>query len=344
MRLVTYTTTGSDGPFFGVVVDDSVFSFSALQREAGVDCKQLASMRAFVAAPLPARAAADELVEFARTINHEGSGRLAPHEHLRLSRARLLPPLIPPAALFDFALSPRHLQNAAQTMVTYEFSGLKRFIARRVVRRKIERAQESRELPYYIGNHHAVTGDDDAAAWPSYTSYLDIEPELALVTGPPDTPIAGYTILNDLSARDIQMPELDTFSLTRSKHFDRSNGLGPYLVTPDEVGDPLSLNVTVRIGNRYHWRGSTSEYSIRPTEALEYLYSIFSPAPGSVIGLGTIPDCCCLDNDQWLLPGDVVEINFDKLGTLRQRIPKPTAPLLRSRWAERDELQSSHQP
>ena len=224
------------------------------------------------------------------------------------------------------------------TMVRHELKGLKQVIAKQLVLRRIRRSQAEHHFPYYIGNHNAVVGDGDIVGWPRYTSYLDIEPELAVITGPPEQPIAGYTILNDLSARDIQMPELRTFSLTRSKHFDGSNGLGPFLVTPDEVGDPLSLQVTVRVGDRFTWHGSTSEYSVRPEEVIAYLHSVFTPPPGVVVGLGTIPGCCGLDNDLWPLPGDHVEITFEKLGTLRQKIPERIPHLTRSRWSERPEL------
>jgi len=127
---------------------------------------------------------------------------------------------------------------------------------------------------YYKGNHHAVIGDNDTISWPSYTSYLDIEPELAVVTVTGNMPIAGYTIFNDSSARDVQFPEMIGLGPARSKDFDRSKGLGPFLVTPDEIEDPLGLDVKVTIGRRYEWRGSTKEYSATPEKMLDYLKTI----------------------------------------------------------------------
>jgi 2-keto-4-pentenoate hydratase/2-oxohepta-3-ene-1,7-dioic acid hydratase in catechol pathway len=71
---------------------------------------------------------------------------------------------------------------------------------------------------------------------------------------------------------------------------------------------------------------------------LEYLKTIFTPLPGTVIGMGTIPDCTGLDNDLWIKPGENIEITFDKLGTLRQKTPKDLGKIEPSRWANREEL------
>ena len=94
---------------------------------------------------------------------------------------------------------------------------------------------------YYKCNHNAVIGDNDTIHWPAYSSYLDIEPELAIVTGNEVMPIAGYTIFNDSSARDVQFWEMVGTGPARSKDFGHSKGLGPFIVTPDEIGDPLAL-------------------------------------------------------------------------------------------------------
>jgi 2-keto-4-pentenoate hydratase/2-oxohepta-3-ene-1,7-dioic acid hydratase in catechol pathway len=162
---------------------------------------------------------------------------------------------------------------------------------------------------------------------------------LAIITGNEAKPIAGYTIFNDSSARDIQLKEmLGLGGPARSKDFDRSNGLGPFMVTPDEVGDPLALNVKVKIGNRMEWKGSTSEYFARPEKVIEYLKAVFTLLPGTVIGMGTIPDCTGLDNDLWINPGEKIEIISDKLGILRQNIPDVLGKMEPSNWENRKEL------
>ena len=124
----------------------------------------------------------------------------------------------------------------------------------------------------------------------------------------------------------------------RSKDFFNGNGLGPFLVTPDEIPDPLSLKVTVTIGERFIWRGTTSEYVIHPEKVIEYVQTIFPFVPGVVLGMGTIPCCTGLDNDLWVNPGELIKITIDGLGTLHQRIPeRPDVPE-KSRWKRRPEL------
>ena len=91
---------------------------------------------------------------------------------------------------------------------------------------------------------NTIVGDGVIVPWPAYTSRLDIEPELPVVYGNPQQPVAGYSIFNDVSARDVQAPEfVGGFCLT--KDMAKGNQLGPYLVTADEVGDPYQLGVTV---------------------------------------------------------------------------------------------------
>ncbi|MBJ8192204.1 fumarylacetoacetate hydrolase family protein, partial [Bacillus cereus] len=115
-------------------------------------------------------------------------------------------------------------------------------------------------------------------------SYLDIEPELAFVTGKGNC-IAGYVIFNDSTVRDVQWPDFQALTgPTRCKDFDRSKGIGPFLVTPDEIDNPLVLDVDVRIGERLHWKGSTSEYSAHPAKVMEEVLKVFTPLPGTIIG------------------------------------------------------------
>jgi hypothetical protein len=258
-------------------------------------------------------------------------------EKIPLEKVRILPPIASPQALIDFGLTPRHLGNSAATLIKHEFGTIVGSIISPFIKKRM-RASTTGKMLYYKCNHNAVIGDNDTIHWPAYSSYLDIEPELAIITGNEARPIAGYTIFNDSSARDVQLWEMIGTGPARSKDFGHSKGLGPFIVTPDEIGDPLALNVKVKIGERFEWKGSTSEYSARPEKALEYLKTIFTPLPGTVIGLGTIPDCTGLDNDLWIKPGEKIEITFDKLGTLRQNTPENPGKIEPSRWRNREEL------
>jgi 2-keto-4-pentenoate hydratase/2-oxohepta-3-ene-1,7-dioic acid hydratase in catechol pathway len=255
-----------------------------------------------------------------------------------LEEVRILPPISRPAALLDFGLTPRHLVQSARTLFRHEFGPVLGPCVHLLMKRRIERSSKADAPLYYKGNHLAVIGNGDCMGWPAYTSYLDIEPELAVVTGNAQCRIAGYTIFNDASARDVQFSEMIGSGPARSKDFSDSNGIGPYLVTPDEIPDPLNLAVSVTIGTRYTWSGHTAEYSAHPLEVLEYYEKVFPPRPGTIIGMGTVPGCTGLDNDLWILPGEKIEIHMEGLGTLCQHVPPKIGKLLESRWKERPEL------
>ncbi len=158
----------------------------------------------------------------------------APEQGHDPANCRLYAPVEPPS-LLDFGLSPRHLRNSAGTLLGQRFGAVTGALARRLLGRAVRRAANAEAMPYYKGNHHAVIGDHDEIGRPAYTHRLDIEPELAFVVGTPGQPVAGYLIFNDSSARDVQLPEMIGTGPNRSKDFARSKGLGPWLVTPDEV-------------------------------------------------------------------------------------------------------------
>jgi len=270
-----------------------------------------------------------------RLVSGVNAGRGAGHP---LEEVRILPPISRPAALLDFGLTPRHLVQSARTLLKHEFGPVVGPLVHLVMKRRIARASDPEAPFYYKGNHLAVIGHGDRMGWPAYSSYLDIEPELAFVTGNRECKIAGYTIFNDASARDVQFPEMMGSGPARSKDFADSNGIGPYLVTPDEVRDPLGLSVSVTIGSRYTWSGHTAEYTARPLEVLEYYEKVFPPRPGTLIGMGTIPSCTGLDRDLWILPGERIGICIEGLGTLCQHVPSKIGRLQKSRWKMRPEL------
>jgi 2-keto-4-pentenoate hydratase/2-oxohepta-3-ene-1,7-dioic acid hydratase in catechol pathway len=188
---------------------------------------------------------------------------------------------------------------------------------------------------------NSIVGSGETVPWPTYTSRLDIEPELAVVYGNDKQPVAGFCIFNDVSARDVQATEfVGGFCLT--KDMAKGNQLGPYLVTPDEVGDPSNLTVVVKVNGHVRYQGSTSEISHNVEAVFAWLGMIAPIKPGSVMGLGTIPDCTGLDHDDFIDPGADIEISFERLGTLRSRFAEPMGKLLTSRWPVRPQMQKYH--
>jgi 2-keto-4-pentenoate hydratase/2-oxohepta-3-ene-1,7-dioic acid hydratase in catechol pathway len=197
-----------------------------------------------------------------------------------------------------------------------------------------------RRLEYQLAMH-TIVGDGETVPWPAYTSRLDIEPELAVVYGNENQPVAGFCIFNDISARDVQATEfVGGFCLT--KDMAKGNQLGPYLVTPDEAGDPYNLKVTVLVNGHVKYQGSTSEISHKAEAVFAWLEFIAPIKPGTVMGFGTIPDCTGCDHDDFIDPGAEIQITFERLGTLRCHFAEPTGRLLPSRWPVRKPLQRYH--
>lgn len=328
MKLVRYTVDGR-AELFGVVLGERVYSFDGICKSLGRDHPELLNIETYIQTLPRSEEIAAALLEDRQ--GREGEGHA-------FADIKILPPISRPPALIDFGLSPRHLANSTLTTIKHEWGRLPRALLTPVVRRIAKKMRASATMPYYKCNHNAIIGDGDCIGWPEYTSYLDVEPELGVVIGTEAKPIAGYLIYNDASARDVQSPEMLGTGPSRSKDFDHGQGIGPFIVTPDEVGDPLSLDVHVKVGSRYNWHGSTSEYKEHPEEVARFIRTVFTPLPGTIFGMGTVPDCTGLDNDQWIEPGDLIEISFSKLGTLRQSIPREVGPRLPSRWEERPGL------
>ena len=339
MKLIRFTTADSPNPYFGVVIRDQAVPFAVLQSKSGTSSPHLADSRSYLAnLPDSERAAKEMLIWGEEHLRELGDG-----ERFSLNAVQFLEP-VEVAALFDFGLTPRHLQNSAGTIMKYEKDNpqtapLLQAFAKAVMAPKAKPpAGQPEPLSYYKCNMNTIVGDGQTIPWPSYTSRLDVEPELAVVYGNEKQPVAGFCIFNDISARDVQAPEfIGGFCLT--KDMAKGNQLGPYLVTPDEIGDPYNLKVTVLVNGHVKFQGSTSEISNKAENVFAWLKFIAPLKPGSVMGMGTIPDCTGLDHDNSIDPGAEIQITFERLGTLHCRFAEPAGKLLLSRWPVRETLQ-----
>lgn len=190
--------------------------------------------------------------------------------------------------------------------------------------------EEWYEVPaYYKGLPDTVIGPDEEIPWPAWTDHLDHELELAAVIGreardvaaaEADSCIFGYTIWNDVSARDVQARELPVgMGPGKAKDWDGSNVLGPCLVTADEL-DASDLAMRVRVNGEL-W-GEDSSASMHHTFADMIAYASRSQTlhPGEVLGSGTAAGGSGLELDRRLAPGDVVELEVDGIGVLRNPI------------------------
>jgi 2-keto-4-pentenoate hydratase/2-oxohepta-3-ene-1,7-dioic acid hydratase in catechol pathway len=340
MKIVRFTR-GNSHPCFGLVIGEHAISFASLQLRSGRHHACLDDSDAYLAALPESEQLARELLIWAET----HLDRFNEAEKTLLGSVRLLAP-IEVKALFDLGLTPRHLANSADTLAHYEKDNpqtgplIEAFRKMLLAPRPAATPGVPERLSYYKCNLNSVVGDDVTVPWPAYTSRLDIEPELAVVYGNAQQPVAGYCIFNDISARDVQAAEIiGGFCLT--KDMASGNQLGPWLVTADEVGNPMDLAVSVTVDGAPRFQGSTREIS-HPVEAVFAWLGLICPlASGTVMGLGTIPDCTGLDHDDFLDPSADIRISIDKLGTLRCRFGEPTR-LLPSRWPVRPALQKYH--
>lgn len=185
------------------------------------------------------------------------------------------------------------------------------------------------EVPsYYRGNQYAIIGPEDTIPWPSYCDRLDYELGYGFYIGKRgrDIPraeaadyIGGFTIFNDISARDARFQHLHS----PGKIKDFCNVMGPFLVTPDEV-DPTSLRMEARVNGETWSQGITSTQYWTLGELIEYASIEETLYPGDFFGTGTVAGGCGMDNGRWLKPGDVIELEIQALGVLRNRVgPRP---------------------
>jgi 2-keto-4-pentenoate hydratase/2-oxohepta-3-ene-1,7-dioic acid hydratase in catechol pathway len=224
--------------------------------------------------------------------------------------ARLLAPLRP-RTLRDFLAFEGHLRNA--------YAALGRDIP-----------AEWYQVPaYYKGLPDTVVGPDVEVPWPSHTDRLDHELELAAVIGrrtrdarPEDATgcIFGYTIWNDLSARDVQQREGAVgMGPGKAKDWDGSNVLGPCIVTADEF-DATDARMRVRVNGEV-WGEDTSAHMHHSfADMIVYASRSQTLHPGEVFGSGTAAGGSGLELDRWLQEGDVVELEVEGIGVLRNTI------------------------
>jgi 2-keto-4-pentenoate hydratase/2-oxohepta-3-ene-1,7-dioic acid hydratase in catechol pathway len=172
----------------------------------------------------------------------------------------------------------------------------------------------------------AVIGLDADIVLPRNATQPDYEAELAAVIGRAgkniaaqdwEKHVAGYTILNDVSARDVQ---LATSQWTLGKSFDTFCPVGPAIVTTDEIRDPHSLDIRLEIGGEVLQHSNTRELIFRLRDLIAYISSIVSLEPGDIISTGT-PAGVGLGRtpQRWLRPGEQIEITIEGIGTLRNR-------------------------
>jgi len=201
----------------------------------------------------------------------------------------------------------------------------------------------------FFQNVDALVGQDDAVIYPEHlTEELDYELELAVVIGksgkhfgPEEAAdyVAGYVIFNDITARDIQRREMESGVFSFCKAIDTFCPLGPWIVTPDELGDPHDLKMELRVNGEIRQRSHSSRMSVTIPEIISH-YSPLGYSAGDVLSTGTVSVVAVSSTNTaslYLKPGDVIEAEIERIGVLRnpviswqQAYGEPAQP--RVRW------------
>jgi 2-keto-4-pentenoate hydratase/2-oxohepta-3-ene-1,7-dioic acid hydratase in catechol pathway len=236
-----------------------------------------------------------------------------------LHDVKLLAPLTNPRSFRDFYAFEQHVKTAREN-------------------RGLEMIAEWYEIPvFYFSNHLVMRGPEEVIERPRDCQWLDYELEIACIIGKEgknissteaDDYILGFCILNDWSARDLQRKEM-MVGLGPAKGKDFATSIGPYILTKDELnglkdGKGFNLKMTAKVNGFLLSEGNVKDLFYSFGEMIARASKDVTIYPGELIGSGTVGTGCLLELGQtvhrWLEPGDVVELEIEHLGVLRNRI------------------------
>jgi len=330
MKLVTFRA-GRARPRAGALVDGGTHVLD-LQAAHRARYRRSSSGLASVLAILEG---GDEALELARAL--AGAKRRPRQAVLAIGDVKLLAPIPHPPQMRDFLCFEKHLVQAFQAARKLRARGALDPAAALVemeAKGILAVPQTWYERPiYYHPSRFSVCGHEEDVPWPAYSAALDFELEFGCYIGKPgkDIPrerarshIFGYTIFNDFSARDEQTREMPgQLGPGKGKDFDNANAMGPCLVTADEIPDPYRLEMTVRVNGEEWGRGNSRDMRWKFEDCIAHVARSETLHPGEFFGSGTVGDGSGLEHLRFLKPGDVVELEVEGIGVLRNRVVKP---------------------
>jgi fumarylacetoacetate (FAA) hydrolase len=242
---------------------------------------------------------------------------------LPLEQVRLRAPLELPPSVRDFYAFEQHVKTARAN-------------------RGLGMIPEWYDFPvFYFSNHRAIYGPEDRIPYPQPSKALDFELEMACVIGQAGRDIradqaagyiAGYCVMNDWSARDLQMQEMK-LNMGPVKGKDFATSLGPWLVTPDELAgkrvnqgaaERYDLTMTARLNGQEISRGNFKDIYYSFPQMIERASQNAWLVPGDILGSGTVGTGCLLEfgdkRERYLVAGDVMELEIEGLGLLRNTV------------------------
>ena len=320
MRLATIVPENGPTPVAAVSVDAqnwvALHDFLSFFGVKEIPNSLIAPLSHFLPALMP------RFSEFTRKVRDwPEHGRIFQKRGGKTIRPRVfLPPVLRPPSFRDFDGFEQHARAAR-------------------VRRNLDMVQAWYDLPvFYFSNSNSLVGQDADIFAPAASVELDYELELGVFMGdrtrnvaPGDawSHVAGFTILNDFTARDLQRDEM-AVGLGPAKGKDFATAVGPVLVTRDELadkieGERIGLEMRARVNGHELSRGNTNGLFHTFPRMIAHASRDADLFPGDLIGSGTVGTGCILEltpeaTNGWLKPGDAIELEIERLGKLRNKV------------------------
>lgn len=326
MKFVTYTTYRGEKPRFGFIINEKIIDIM----RSSIWLNEHNKDSSFLSIPTTLKLTLnkwnenfDKLVKLEQLITDLDYSTLQINGKaisLNLNDAHLLPPVPSPTSFRDFYAFEQHVKAARKL-------------------RGLDMNPDWYKIPiFYFSNTTSLYGHKENIPYPKETKELDFELELAVIIAnggknidkkDANEFIAGYTILNDWSARDLQREEMQ-MNLGPAKGKDFANSFGPYMVTPDELNnnwenDKMNLRMTCHLNDKLISDGNTNDlYHSFPTMIQRASMNV-DLKPGDYIGSGTVGTGCILElrpetTGGWLKRGDTIRLEIDNIGILENTI------------------------
>jgi len=320
MKLVTYDT-GNDAGRPGALVDDG----SAIVDLARASDGAVQSVQ-WIA----------EGGESALAQAQEAAARADASMKVALGDVKLLAPIQPPIQMRDCLCFETHLIQAfqnARLLRAQQAENPDKALQEMEEKGILSVPQTFYDQPiYYKANRFSVVGHEHDVIWPHYSNFMDFELEFGVYIGRTALDVKkenardyifGYTIFNDFTARDAQTAEMGgSLGPAKGKDFDTANPMGPCLVTADEFGDPYDKTMICRVNGEEWGRGSTGSMHWKFEDVIQHISASETLRPGEFLGSGTVGNGCGLEHMRFLQPDDVVELEVEGIGVLRNRLVK----------------------
>jgi 2-keto-4-pentenoate hydratase/2-oxohepta-3-ene-1,7-dioic acid hydratase in catechol pathway len=334
MKLISFEVQTSLGRFnrLGAVVQDKIIdinnSYSALLADSGEvnSAKRIADglippdMVMFLEGGKSSMDAAKQTIAYATERLQKNTNPLGAHGqrlHFLENEIRWLAPVPKPHMIRDGILLLDHYKVGMERL--FKITG------------KDQIPEASKTMPiFWKPSRSAVGAHLQDILWPKYSQKLDYEFELGIYIGKRGKDIsveqaadyiAGYTIFNDLGLRDIQPAELTLrMGPAKAKDFITSKIMGPYLVTPDEIGPVENLRLIIRVNNETWFDGSLGNWAFTFEEFIAYVSRDEFLEVGDFFGSGPPAFSAGFEINKWIKPGDLLECEIEGLGVLKNTI------------------------